>query len=83
MPSAKESIDQVESLPVEERALVVDSLLQTLNRPDPEIDRKGAEVARRRLADFRAGRVRPVPGDEVFERARKRSRGGQAPARTA
>jgi len=72
MPSTKEIIDQVESLPVEERALVVDSLLQTLNRSDPEIDRKWAEVARRRLEDLRSGRVKPVPGDEVLARARER-----------
>ena len=72
MPSTKDIIDQVESLPVEERALVVDSLLQTLNRPDPEIDRKWAEVARRRLEDLRSGRVKPVPGDEVLARARER-----------
>jgi len=72
MPSTKEIIDQVESLPVEERALVVDSLLQTLNRSDPEIDRKWAEVARRRLEDLRSGRVKPVPGGEVLARARER-----------
>jgi len=72
MPSTKEIIDQVESLPVEERALVVDSLLQTLNRTDPEIDRKWAEVARCRLEDLRSGRVKSLPGHEVLARARKR-----------
>ena len=72
MSSTKEIIDQVESLPVEERALVVDSLLQTLNRTDPEIDRKWAEVARCRLEDLRSGRVKPLPGKEVLARARKR-----------
>jgi len=72
MPSAKEIIDQVESLPVEERVFVVDSLLQTLNKSDPEIDRQWAEVARRRLEDLRSGRVKPVPGDEVLARVRER-----------
>lgn len=72
MPSTKEIIDQVESLPVEERALVVDSLLQSLNRTDPEIDRKWAEAARRRLEDLRSGYVKPLPGDEVLAKARKR-----------
>jgi putative addiction module component (TIGR02574 family) len=72
MANTKEIIDQVESLPVEERALVVDSLLQSLNRTDPEIDRKWAEVARHRLEDLRSGRVKSLPGDEVLAKARKR-----------
>jgi putative addiction module component (TIGR02574 family) len=71
MLSTKEIIEQVESLPVEERAILVDSLLQTLNRSDPEIDRKWAEAARRRLEDLRSGRVKTVPGDEVLTRARE------------
>jgi putative addiction module component (TIGR02574 family) len=72
MLSTKEIIDQVESLPVEERALLVDSLLQSLNRSDPEVDRQWAEAARRRLEDLRSGRVKPLPGDEVLANARKR-----------
>jgi len=40
MPSTAEIIRDAESLPVEERTLVVDSLLRTLNLPDPEIDQK-------------------------------------------
>jgi len=43
---------------VEERTLVVDSLLRSLNPPDPEIDRKWAIVAKRRLEELRSGRAR-------------------------
>ena len=74
MPSAKEIVEQVESLPVEDRLLVVDSLLRTLNPPDAGIDRKWLEVATRRLAELGSGRVTPLPGDEVLARARKRFR---------
>ena len=42
MPSTAEIIHEAESLPVEERMVVVDSLLRSLNPPDPEIDRKWA-----------------------------------------
>ena len=35
MHGVKEIIKEAESLPVEERARVVDSLLPTLNSPDP------------------------------------------------
>ena len=72
MPSAAEIIHEAESLPVEDRTVIVDSLLRTLNPPDLEIDRKWAAVARRRLEELRSGRVKPVPGEEVFARIRQR-----------
>jgi putative addiction module component (TIGR02574 family) len=72
MPSTAEIIQDAESLPVEERTIVVDSLLRSLNPPDPEIDRKWAAVAKRRLEELRSGRVKPVPGEEVFARIRQR-----------
>lgn len=72
MPSTAEIIHEAESLPVEERTVVVDSLLRSLNPPDPEIDRKWADVAKRRLEELRSGRVKPVPGEEVFAKIRQR-----------
>ena len=72
MPNAAEIIHEAESLPVEDRALVVDSLLRSLNPPDPEIDKKWAATAKRRLEELRSGRVRPVPGEDVFARIRQR-----------
>lgn len=72
MPNTAEIIHEAESLPVEERTLVVDSLLRSLNPPDPEIDRKWAAVAKRRLEELRSGRVTPIPGEEVFAKIRQR-----------
>jgi putative addiction module component (TIGR02574 family) len=72
MPSTAEIIHEAESLPVEERTLVVDSLLRSLNPPDPEIDRKWAALAKRRLEELRSGRVKPVPGEAVFAKIRQR-----------
>jgi putative addiction module component (TIGR02574 family) len=72
MRRVKKIISEVESLPVEERAFVVDSILRTLNPPDPDIDRKWAEVARRRLEEMRSGRVRTISGDQVFAKVRER-----------
>jgi len=68
----KELIQEVASLPVEERALVADSILRTLNPPDAEIDRKWMQVAQRRLAELRSGKVKPIPGEQVFARVWKR-----------
>lgn len=60
------------SLPVEERAMFVDSLLKSLNPPETDIDEKWASVARRRLAELRSGEVKAIPGDEVFRKTWKR-----------
>ena len=70
--NTKELIEQAILLPVEDRALVVDSLLRTLNQPESEIDKKWSEVAGKRLDERRSGSVKPVAGDEVFERILKR-----------
>ncbi len=72
MPKVEDIIRDAESLPVEDRAIVVDSLLRTLNAPNPEIDRKWAAVARRRLDELRSGQVKAIPGEEVFARIRER-----------
>ena len=72
MHGTREIIEEVTALPVEERAHVIDSLLRTLNPPQPEIDAAWAEVARRRLEELRSGRVKAIPGDQVFRRIRER-----------
>lgn len=64
----KDLIDEAEALPVEERALVVDSLLRSLNPPESRIDEMWASVARTRLEEVRSGAVDTVPGEEVFAR---------------
>ena len=65
-------IDEAISLPVEERALVVDSILRSLNPTDSQIDREWARVARERRDDLRSGKVSAIPADEVFQRVRER-----------
>lgn len=72
MHGMKEIIKEAESLPVEERAIVVDSLLRTLNPPSSDIDAEWAKVAKHRLAELRSGGVKAVPGDEVFAKIRDR-----------
>ncbi|OHB62873.1 MAG: addiction module protein [Planctomycetes bacterium RBG_13_62_9] len=71
----KELIDEVVSLPVEERAIVADSILRSLNPPESDIDHKWAQVAQRRLAELRSGKVKPIPGEQVFAKVWKRFEG--------
>ena len=63
---------EIESLPVEERARVPDSVLKTLNPPESEIDKKWAEVAKHRLDEIKAGSVKTVSGQDVFDEIWKR-----------
>lgn len=68
---ASDLISEAAALPVEERAMVAESILRTLNSPDPDLDRKWAEAARQRLAVLRSGQVKGISGQEVFARAWK------------
>lgn len=68
----KDLIAEAISLPVEERAILADTILKSLNPPDPDMDQRWAAVARRRLAELRSGQVEAVPGDEVFKKIWKR-----------
>ena len=72
MLSAKKIIDDAVQLPEEERVLVVDSLLRSLNQPQSEIDRQWVEVAQARLQELRSGAVTPTSGQDVFERINAR-----------
>lgn len=72
MPTTKKLIDEALSLPVEERALIADSLLKSLNMPDTAIDKKWIQIAKRRLGELHSGKVEPIPGDEVFDRIHER-----------
>ncbi len=72
MHSTKEIIEEASSLPVEERIVVVDSLLRTLNIPDPDMDTIWVNTAARRLEELRSGAVPRVPASHVFDRIRER-----------
>jgi len=64
----KELIAEAISLPVEERAILVDSIFRSLNSPEEDIDSQWVVEAERRLEEVRAGRVEPIPCDDVFAR---------------
>ena len=72
MRRTEDLFDQAISLPVEERALLVDKLLQSLNPLRSEIDKLWAEEAEKRVEEIRSGSVETVPGDQVFSKIHKR-----------
>lgn len=57
------------------RAMAVDALLCSLNPPESGIDKKWAEVARKRLEEIRSCTVATVPCEQVFAKIWKRSEG--------
>lgn len=70
---AEKIFDEALSLPANARLSLVDRLLSSLNLPtQAEIDRLWAEEAERRVADIDRGDVRLVPGDQVFEKIRRK-----------
>lgn len=64
--NTEEIINSVLKLAPTERFDLIDRVLHSLDRPDPEIDRIWLEEAERRLAAYRAGQVRGIPAEEIF-----------------
>jgi len=64
-------IEQALSLPVDLRLNLIEMLMLSLNMPlNDEVDRLWAEEAERRLTQIDEGKVKLIPGDEVFARIR-------------
>ena len=61
-----EIIQEALRLPAAARFEIVDQLMQSLDKPDPEIDRIWGEEAVRRLARVDAGRSQTYSADEVL-----------------
>jgi putative addiction module component (TIGR02574 family) len=57
-------------LTIEERAQLAGRLLLSLDEPsESEVERLWLEEAERRLKEFREGKMRGMPADEVLRRA--------------
>ena len=69
MPAAM-MLEQIASYPVEDRVMMADAIIESLNGIDLAVDAAWGAVARRRMRELRAGKVRGVPASTVFSRAR-------------
>ncbi len=73
-PSSK-IVDDVLSLPTDQRLMLVNRILESLNVPtQPEIAALWAEEAERRIEQIEMDQVKPIPGEDVFKETRKRLR---------
>jgi len=64
----KELITKIISLPVDDRAMIADTILKSLNSPESVIDKKWIATAKRRAIELSSGKVKAIPGDEVFNK---------------
>lgn len=62
---------QVLGLPAEDRARLLERLIASFE-PQSSAQQAWLQVAQRRLADLRSGKVTTVPGDEALARVKAR-----------
>jgi putative addiction module component (TIGR02574 family) len=72
MIKTNELISEAISLPVEVRTLLVNKLLESLNPTKNEIDELWAKEAEKRVEDIKTGKVKTIPGEEVFKKIREK-----------
>jgi len=60
-------ISKVESLPVDIKTKLIEKLLNSLHPSQKEIDELWVKEAERRVTEIKTGKVKTIPGDEVFK----------------
>jgi len=63
--SSQEIIQNAMKLSPQEKLLVVDSILKSLDEPDKEIEKIWVEESEKRLQLFRQGKLKGIPLDEI------------------
>ncbi len=72
MPDLDEILKDALSLGVHDRARLAEKLLESLDTlSEEEADRLWADEAERRLKEYRAGRMKAIPADEVAQKAQR------------
>jgi putative addiction module component (TIGR02574 family) len=64
--SARNLLHEIMKLPASERAALVESLVESLNKPDPALDALWLKEAESRITAYRAGELGAVDADEAF-----------------
>jgi putative addiction module component (TIGR02574 family) len=72
MPDLDEILKEALSLGLRDRAKLAEKLLASLDTlSEEEADRLWADEAERRLKEYRAGRMRAIPADDVAQKAQR------------
>jgi putative addiction module component (TIGR02574 family) len=69
-PQVSELLEKALCLSTQERGLLIDRLIETLdNEPAEEgVEEAWAKEIKRRVDDIRSGRVKTIPGEQVLRR---------------
>ena len=66
--SGKKVLEQALALRPDERFLIVEGILRSLDEPDTSLDAIWVEEAEKRLRAYREGTLEGVPMEEVFKK---------------
>ena len=67
-----EIMDVVDSLPIDMKLEIIDHLLESITPRAKDIDEAWEEEVERRIDEVESGKVKLIPGEEVFARMRER-----------
>jgi len=65
--SNKDILEMAMKLKPEDRFLIIEGLIKSLDEPDKTIDQIWAEEAERRLKAYRNGNLETIPAEQVFK----------------
>lgn len=69
--NAQQILQEVLTLPLKDRATLVNDILASLDQPDEQIDLLWRKEIDDRIAAYRAGNIRTVPLSEVLSKYRR------------
>ncbi|MBW7898247.1 putative addiction module component [Candidatus Brocadiaceae bacterium B188] len=65
---SKEILDQALKLKPEERFLIIEGLIVSLDQPDKNLDEIWAQEAEKRLKAYREGKLERIPMEDIFSK---------------
>ena len=65
--SNKDILEMAMKLKPEERFLIIEGLIKSIDEPDKTIDEIWAEEAEKRLKAYRDGKLQTIPVEEIFK----------------
>jgi putative addiction module component (TIGR02574 family) len=69
---ANKVLEEALNLPMEDRAVLVDSVIHSLNATDPEIDQLWAQEAESRINAAERGEMKIISEEDVFAKHQKK-----------
>ena len=69
---AKQVYDKTIDLPIKEKIHLVDKILADISPIDPIIEKAWILESENRLKEYRAEKVKSVPGNKVFDKIKKK-----------